>query len=52
MTTQTLASPSPAEAVTPSRRGLLKGGWSRSLGLLVAIGVLVLVVAASLAFGA
>jgi iron complex transport system permease protein len=61
VTTPALAKdgPSPAKggvpepvAVTPSRRGLLKGGWSRSLGLLVAIGVLALAVAASLAFGA
>ena len=34
-------------AVRPSRRGLLIGGWSRSLGLVVAVGVLVLVVGCS-----
>ncbi len=41
-----------APAARPSRRGLLQGGWSRSLGLLVALGVLVVVVACSLALGA
>lgn len=38
--------------VTPSRRsGLLAGGWTRGLGLLVAVGVLVLVCFLSLAYG-
>jgi iron complex transport system permease protein len=53
--TTTLAKDGSAErasAAKPSRRGLLQGGWSRSLGLVVALGVLVLVVGCSLAFGA
>ncbi len=41
-----------APTARPSRRGLLQGGWSRSLGLLVALGVLVLVAGCSLALGA
>ncbi|HEU5152775.1 MAG TPA: iron chelate uptake ABC transporter family permease subunit [Iamia sp.] len=41
-----------APAAPSARRGLLQGGWSRSLGLVVAIGVLVVAVACSLALGA
>lgn len=37
---------------TPSRRGLLQGGWTRSLGLVVALVVLVGAIACSLALGA
>jgi iron complex transport system permease protein len=53
MTTTLAEDPAiPAPAATPSRRGLLQGGWTRSLGLVVALGVLVVVVGCSLAFGA
>jgi iron complex transport system permease protein len=52
MTTTILEKDAPPTPVRPSRRGLLQGGGSRSLGLVVAIGLLVLVVGCSLAFGA
>lgn len=45
--TATLAPPA-----TPVRRGVLQGGWSRSLGLVAALGLLVLVLGCSLALGA
>ncbi|QYG95609.1 iron chelate uptake ABC transporter family permease subunit [Iamia sp. SCSIO 61187] len=44
--------PEAPAAVRPPRRGLLRGGWSRSLGLAVALAVLVLAVGCSLALGA
>ena len=54
--TTTLAKDPAADAApatpAPSRRGLLQDGWTRSLGLVVAFGVLLLAVAGSLALGA
>lgn len=54
--TTTLAKDGPEAVIGPPRkaprRGLLTSGWTRSLGLLVALGVLVLVLFCSLALGA
>lgn len=57
MTTTLTKDPSggaPVAAVParPARRGLLTGGWTRTFGLLVAVALLLVVVACSLAFGA